>query len=129
MSASLNVMGPDGVLEHQIMAYYDPAKFWSAQNAHAPAFAPWQAGHGPLKRSQPFSRDEHRGFVNTNIASFNTARFAEGPRAHNTDPAPIFIVGMPRSGTTLCEQILAAQAHGAGERFALRSGRKRAAVA
>jgi Sulfotransferase family len=33
----------------------------------------------------------------------------------------VFIVGMPRSGTTLCEQILAAhaQAHGAGERMAL----------
>jgi hypothetical protein len=45
MSASLDIMGPDGVLEHQIMAHYDLAKFWSAQNAHAPAFAHWQAGH------------------------------------------------------------------------------------
>ena len=121
MSASLDVMGPDGVLEHQIMAHYDLAKFWSAQNVHASAFAHWQAGHGLLKRSQPFSRDDHRAFVDANIASFDTARLARGPRAQNTDPAPIFIVGMPRSGTTLCEQILAAhaQAHGAGERSAL----------
>ena len=120
MSASLDVMGPDGVLEHQIMAHYDLAKFWSVQNAHAQAFAHWQAGHGLLKRSQPFSRDDHRAFVDANIASFNTSRFAQG-HAHNTDPAPIFIVGMPRSGTTLCEQILAAHAevHGAGERSTL----------
>lgn len=33
------------------------------------------------------------------------------------DPTPVFILGMPRSGTTLAEQILAShpQAHGAGE--------------
>lgn len=33
------------------------------------------------------------------------------------DPSPVFIVGMPRSGTTLVEQILAShpQVHGAGE--------------
>ncbi|TGV75057.1 sulfotransferase, partial [Mesorhizobium sp. M2D.F.Ca.ET.145.01.1.1] len=34
-----------------------------------------------------------------------------------TDDAPIFIVGMPRSGTTLVEQIIAShpQVYGAGE--------------
>ena len=36
----------------------------------------------------------------------------------NQSPSPIFIIGMPRSGTTLTEQILAShpQAHGCGER-------------
>jgi tetratricopeptide (TPR) repeat protein len=35
----------------------------------------------------------------------------------NASPLPVFVVGMPRSGTTLVEQILAshAQVHGAGE--------------
>jgi tetratricopeptide (TPR) repeat protein len=123
MEASLQKMGPEAVLEHQIMAHYDLAKFWSGQNAHARAFAHWQAGHSLLKRSQPFSRDEHRAFVDANIAGFDKDRFATGPRARNADPVPVFIVGMPRSGTTLCEQILAAhaQAHGAGERSALPS--------
>ena len=121
MEASLETMGADAVLEHQIMAHYDLAKFWSGQNAQSRAFAHWQAGHALLKRSQPFSRDEHRAFVDANIAVFNPDRFAHGPRARNIDPAPVFIVGMPRSGTTLCEQILAAhaQALGAGERSAL----------
>jgi len=120
MEASLETMGPEAVLEHRIMGHYDLAKFWSGQHAHARAFAHWQAGHSLLKRSQPFSRDEHRAFVDANIAAFNRARFI-GPRAQDADPAPVFIVGMPRSGTTLCEQILAAhaQAHGAGERNAL----------
>ena len=121
MEASLETMGPEAVLEHRIMGHYDLAKFWSGQNAHTRAFAQWQAGHELLKRSQPFSRNEYRAFVDANIAAFDNDRFVAGPRAQNADPAPVFIVGMPRSGTTLCEQILAAhaQAHGAGERNAL----------
>src|SRR5208282_5550170 len=85
------------------------------------AFAHWQAGHALLRRFQPFSRAAHRAFIDANIVLLDHARFAAGPRAQNADPAPLFIVGMPRSGTTLCEQILAAhaQVHGAGERAAL----------
>jgi len=103
------------------MGHYDLAKFWSGQNAHSRAFAHWRAGHALLKLSQPFSRDEHRAFVDAGIAAFSKDRFASGLQARNVDPAPVFIVGMPRSGTTLCEQILAAhaQAYGAGERNAL----------
>lgn len=121
MEASLETMGPEAVLEHRIMGHYDLAKFWSGQNVHSRAFTHWQAGHDLLKPSQPFSRAAHRAFVDANIAALDTHRFAAGPRARGTDPTPIFIVGMPRSGTTLCEQILAAhaQGHGAGERSAL----------
>jgi sulfotransferase family protein len=74
-----------------------------------------------LARSQPFSRDAHRAFVDAHIALFDRTRFIQGPRAGNTDPAPVFIVGMPRSGTTLIEQILDAHrdVHGAGERVVL----------
>ena len=121
MATALAAMGPNAVPEHQIMAHYDLAKFWSSQNQHAAAFTHWQAGHALLRRFQPFSREAHRAFTDANIALLDRARFAAGPRAGNDDPAPVFIVGMPRSGTTLCEQILGAhaQAHGAGERTAL----------
>jgi len=121
MEAALDAMGPDAVPEHQIMAHYDLAKFWSGNAAPARAFGHWVAGHKLLSRSQPFSRDVHRAFVDASIAHFDHARFVRGPRAGNNDPAPVFIVGMPRSGTTLIEQILDAHrdAHGAGERVAL----------
>jgi len=121
MEHALETMGADAVPEHRIMAHYDLAKFWSGQNAHRRAFAHWTAGHKLLAPSQPFSRNAHRAFVDANIALFTRDRFAAGPRAGNGDPAPVFIVGMPRSGTTLVEQILDAHrdAHGAGERVAL----------
>jgi Flp pilus assembly protein TadD len=121
MEAALPLMGPDAVPEHAIMAHYDLAKFWSMQNAPARAMAQWSAGHKLLARFQPFSRQAHRAFVDASIAAFGKARLHDGPRAGNKDDAPVFVVGMPRSGTTLVEQILSAHrdAFGAGERGAL----------
>ena len=121
MEAALEAMGPDAVLEYKIMVRYDLAKFWSREGEDAKAFAQWQAGHAQLKHLQPFSRETTRAYNDAAIETFTPERFAGGPRASNADPAPVFIVGMPRSGTTLTEQILGAhaEAHGAGERSAL----------
>lgn len=121
MEAALENMGPGAVFEHKIMARYDLAKFWSREGEDARAFGQWLAGHALLRPIQPFSREATRARNDAAIATFTPERFATGPRAGNLDPAPVFIVGMPRSGTTLCEQILAAhaEAHGAGERAAL----------
>ena len=121
MERTLAEMGPEAVPEHAIMAHFDLAKFWSGQGAPSRAFAHWTAGHKLLARFQPFSRDQHRDFVDASIESFSAARVNAGVRATNCDPAPVFIVGMPRSGTTLVEQILAAHrdVFCAGERTAL----------
>lgn len=74
----------------------------------------WQWRHVLLAQS-PGDR-----LIDDTIVHFTAARFATGARASNADPAPVFIVGMPRSGATVCEQILAANppAYGAGERIA-----------
>ncbi len=121
MEQALADMGPEAVPEHAIMARFDLAKFWSGQSAPSRAFAHWAAAHKLLARFQPFSREAHGALVDASIEAFGAARLKDGPRAANRDPAPVFIVGMPRSGTTLVEQILAAHrdVHGAGERTAL----------
>jgi tetratricopeptide (TPR) repeat protein len=51
------------------------------------------------------------------LAAYTGERLRRLPRATHRSELPIFIVGMPRSGTTLAEQILAAhpRIHGAGE--------------
>ncbi|MBS0641962.1 MAG: sulfotransferase [Proteobacteria bacterium] len=121
MARALDRMGPNAVPEHRIMGHYDLAKFWSGHGQSAAAFHHWRQGHALLRPTQPFSRDAHRAFIDACITRLDRARLHDGPRAANTDSAPVFIVGMPRSGTTLCEQILGAHpsAHGAGERAAL----------
>jgi tetratricopeptide (TPR) repeat protein len=121
MEQALGAMGADAVPEHAIMSHFDLAKFFSAHNARARGFSHWVEGHRLLSRMQPFSRENHHAFVDACVAEFTAARFARGPRAANADPAPVFIVGMPRSGTTLAEQILGAHADccAAGERPAL----------
>jgi tetratricopeptide (TPR) repeat protein len=109
-----------GILpEPRIMAHFDLAKMWSGLRETERAFAHWVDAHRLLGRFQPFSRAAHRAFVDATIARFDRACLADGAR--NRDPAPVFIVGMPRSGTTLAEQIIAAhsQAYGAGERTEL----------
>jgi hypothetical protein len=107
--------------EHRIMAHYDLAKLWSQLGEPDQAFPHWVQGHQELKRFQPFSRDAYAAFVDATIEAFDARRLSQGPRAGNQDQTPVFIVGMPRSGTTLVEQILDAHAElfGAGERYAL----------
>jgi hypothetical protein len=121
MTAAIETMGPNAVPEHRIMAHYDLARFYSGLGDDDAAFSHWTEGHRLLRVSQPFRRADLLKFIDANIEIFDAARFAGGARAGNRDPLPVFIVGMPRSGTTLCEQILAAhgQVHGAGERSAL----------
>lgn len=119
--AVLGAVGPDAVLENRIMTHYGLAKFWSRMGEDARAFALWCGGHALLKTLQPFSREATRAHNDAAIANFTPERYARGPRPGNAEPAPVFIVGMPRSGTTLAEQIIGAhpRAHAAGERSAL----------
>ena len=51
------------------------------------------------------------------IAAFDRDSLARLPRARQLSERPVFIIGMPRSGTTLVEQILSSHrhVHGAGE--------------
>lgn len=62
--------------------------------------------------------------VDATIAAFDAAHFARVAGWGSSDALPLFVVGMPRSGTTLTEQILASHPRmlGVGERpFAQRN--------
>ncbi len=111
-----------GSLEQRIDAHFDLAELQRAEGRHAEAFEHWVRGHRLLRAAQPFSRDEHAAALAAITRGYDARRLADGPRSATLDPAPVFIVGLPRTGTTLLEQILSAHpmVHGAGERMAVR---------
>ena len=69
------------------------------------------------QRSRDFSLDKFTAAINGNITSFTPDVLRQFEGYGNTSRLPVFIVGLPRSGTTLAEQIIAAhpKAGGVGE--------------
>jgi tetratricopeptide (TPR) repeat protein len=78
------------------------------------AFAALSDANARLRKRAPWNRDAFEGFVDAMLAA--TESLPE-PRDPDLGREAIFIVGMPRSGSTLFEQILAAhpQVEGASE--------------
>jgi tetratricopeptide (TPR) repeat protein len=68
-------------------------------------------------RGQAFDAASDARPIDTAIAGFTPAFFASGRGWGLESELPVFVFGLPRSGTTLVEQILAShsQVHGAGE--------------
>lgn len=101
----------------RLCAHFALGKAFADIGSHEQAFAHWLSGNA-LKRQQI-------GFDETAVAAtfdqieetFTPALIAE--RSGHGDPSsvPVFVLGMPRSGTTLVEQILASHpdVHGGGE--------------
>jgi tetratricopeptide (TPR) repeat protein len=84
----------------------------------------FQVAHHHLERANrevskilPSAHRQHRALVERAIAVFSKNSFTRLPRATPTSPRPISICGLPRSGTTPPEQVLASHPdiHGAGE--------------
>jgi tetratricopeptide (TPR) repeat protein len=72
---------------------------------------------GNALKGASFDPDHYAGLIRRLIETFGEKAMARLPRAQHGDRRPVFIVGMPRSGTSLVEQIIASHplAHGAGE--------------
>ncbi|ABR90594.1 Uncharacterized conserved protein [Janthinobacterium sp. Marseille] len=86
------------------------------------AFHHLHAGNGLKRATFAYDGAATRQWMQDIAATFaNMPRNAEHASGASSE-LPVFIVGMPRSGTTLVEQILAShpQVHGAGELSALR---------
>jgi tetratricopeptide (TPR) repeat protein len=81
------------------------------QRANALALAGWR------RRGQGYDPAEHAAFVDRLLAAFTPDFFERVRGCGDESERPVFIVGLPRSGTTLTEQILArhSQVFGAGE--------------
>jgi len=66
---------------------------------------------------QPYDPEEHHAFVERSIEVFTPKMFQPSSRFGVGSELPVFLVGLPRSGSTLIEQVLSShpRMHGAGE--------------
>jgi tetratricopeptide (TPR) repeat protein len=71
------------------------------------SFAHYARGNAIRSRLHPYSAADHSRFVQRSKAQFTAEFFASQAGGGCPDPSPIFVVGLPRSGSTLIEQILA----------------------
>jgi tetratricopeptide (TPR) repeat protein len=96
---------------------YDGRGDWTRAAEHMAAANAAQKKHYE-ERDQGYRPAEYRTFIDRLVAAFTPDYFARVRGFGRDGDRPVFIVGMPRSGTTLTEQILAShpQVHGAGER-------------
>lgn len=57
-------------------------------------------------RRRPYPADQLAGQIDAMIGAWSAEKIASMPRSTLEDERPVFVVGMMRSGSTLCEQIL-----------------------
>ncbi len=93
------------------------AKGYEDVGRHAEAFRQWLDGNS-LKRQQiKYDEQTTLGAMNRTKAEFTSELIRKWQNVGSPTSVPVFIVGMPRSGSTLVEQILAShpQVFGGGE--------------
>jgi hypothetical protein len=97
---------------------YALGKIHDSRGEHAAAMASWHDANAARRRtSGEYNRIRAEAVTRRLMEVFDADFFAQASAAGNPDERPVFVVGMPRSGTTLTEQIIAmhSQAHGCGE--------------
>lgn len=97
--AATNISSPSRAL-----MLFALSRYWEQQKDFAKAYAAMNQANNLLSPSRPFKEEAFLGLINR-LKSFEAVDNSLQQEQHVF--TPIFIVGMPRSGTTLAEQILA----------------------
>jgi tetratricopeptide (TPR) repeat protein len=99
--------GEDGEDADQAQLNFALGRAFEHKKEYATAFQHYAQGNRRRRKTVPFSIEEFEHKTQRVRRFFDARFFAERTGAGCEDPAPIFVVGLPRSGSTLIEQILA----------------------
>jgi len=100
----------------RMQCYFSIGKLLDRLNSYDEAFINYERGN--QMNTLKFSRDSQVRFTDSTISSFSASNMKRITRSSiQNSQVLVFIVGMPRSGTTLTEQILSSHpdVYGAGE--------------
>jgi tetratricopeptide (TPR) repeat protein len=103
--------------ERFMFLHYSIAKAYDDIGDLESAFRHYGAGAAIKRARLNYDEERSQAFFNGIIKTYDAAYIADGSIKGHPSTLPIFIVGMPRSGSTLVEQILSShpEVHGAGE--------------
>lgn len=118
------IRGPETLQEERILYHFAAAKLsediqcfddaWEHYNS-ANRLKPGHSSNALGLKSH--SRTQYVAIIKDSLRHLDSEFFTQHEQHGNPSPLPVFVIGMPRSGTTLTEQILSAhpQVFGAGE--------------
>ena len=92
---------------NEAQLHFALGKAFEQREQYPEAFAHYARGNALRRLDAPFDIGQFERGTARIRAFFDRNFFATRAGSGNPDPAPIFIVGLPRSGSTLLEQILA----------------------
>ena len=98
----------DGPLadEHRLHFEFALGKAQEDRREYETSFAHYAAGNALRLKAMPYRAGDTRARIERAMAVYTREFFAERAGAGDPSPDPIFIVGLPRSGSTLLEQML-----------------------
>jgi Flp pilus assembly protein TadD len=121
--------GHASVLHDVLARHHDRIGEFGSATVHTERMNALQAGLVPA--SKRYNHHQHELEVDVAIRSYSPALFRRLAHAGNAERRPVFIVGLPRSGTTLLERMLASHPAiiGVGEQSIARTSFQRALFA
>ncbi len=103
--------------EVQCSVQYALGKIQDDLGSYAQAFGHYQMANQQMGQNLHFDPEAHKDWVSQHIHVFDENFFSQRADWGQPSTLPVLIVGMPRSGTSLMEQIIASHpdVHGGGE--------------
>jgi len=97
--------------------HYALGNIFDSAKSFTQAFEHYNKANTLKRKSITYDSQSHSDFVDRLIKTYSKSYFQKFTKCGSNSELPTFIIGMPRSGTTLVEQIISshAQVYGAGE--------------
>ena len=107
LAAMLAVLQRSPAEKAQAQLHFALGRAFEQRKQYAKAFGHYASGNSQRRRDTPFDAPAFEQKCRRVAVTFSKEFLESHCGSGSVDPAPIFVVGLPRSGSTLVEQVLA----------------------